>query len=155
MRTVLINPRTNQFCHRGNSLRARPLIVELALYIGRRGAGNVIPKEEIARNVWPRKLVSDECVLQAISELRKHLRSLGLERPLSTIRKRGLLLEPGHRIAPMAPGRTCPKTPDGRLAGGISSCPCNRYVIDPGLERRVQELEASVEPLGRPFFELA
>ncbi|KGE02672.1 winged helix-turn-helix domain-containing protein [Pseudohaliea rubra] len=155
MRTLLIDARTNQLCHRGQRSRVRPLIVELALYIGRRGAGSVIPKEEIASHVWPRKLVSDECVLQAISELRKHLRSLGLEAPLSTIRKRGLLLEPGHRFVPMAAGSSCPKTPEGRLPEGVNGCPCNRYVIDPQLERKARELEASVEPLGQPFFKLA
>jgi DNA-binding winged helix-turn-helix (wHTH) protein len=155
MRTVLVNPTTNQFCYRGTSVRARPLIVELALYLGRCGAGHVIPKEEIARHVWPRKLVSDECVLQAISELRKQLRALGLEAPLRTIRKRGLLLEAGHRITAMADGASCPKTPEGRLPEGVTSCPCNRYVIDPALERRAQDLEATVQPLGQPFFQLA
>lgn len=92
-----IDARTGELRHGSESLRVEPKVAEVLVYLAQR-AGQVVSRDELLTAVWPRVVVGDDALTQAIIKLRKALGD-DPRRPtyIETLAKRGYRL-----IAPVA-----------------------------------------------------
>jgi len=93
----LVQPPLNTIWAHGKSFRVEPKVMEVLACLARH-AGEVVPKEEFIRSVWPNTFVSDDALIRAIAELRKFFGDDPREPHfIQTVAKRGYRL-----IAPVA-----------------------------------------------------
>ena len=79
-----------ELCVRGTVIALRPKSFALLVYLGRH-PGRLLTKDELIEAVWPDVAVTDDSLVQCISELRAALED-GDQRLIKTVPRRGYLL---------------------------------------------------------------
>ncbi len=69
---IIIHPDKNEICTALDIYRVEHRLIQI-LQLLANAAGKTVSKQEIAEQVWAPKLMSDESLAQAISQLRKYL----------------------------------------------------------------------------------
>ncbi|MBZ0248700.1 MAG: winged helix-turn-helix domain-containing protein, partial [Burkholderiales bacterium] len=65
-------PASNEVEGPGGTVRLRPLLMDVLLRLAAQ-PGEVVPRERLIEDVWPRRMVNDEVLSRAIAELRTAL----------------------------------------------------------------------------------
>lgn len=96
----LVEPSLNIVSRNGTAVHLEPKVMEVLLCLARH-AGEVIPKEELLKAVWPDTFVTEDALKRCISELRRVFEDDAREpRVIETIPKRGYRL-----VAPVVPAK--------------------------------------------------
>lgn len=107
--------------HLGRPVELRPQAYEV-LRVLALNAGRLVIKEELLSSVWSGVVVTDDSLVQAISDIRHALGEAG-HRLIKTIPRRGYMLVVATASAPAPSVSTAPKLPRHRLvllvAGGL------------------------------------
>jgi len=87
-----VQPDLNTITNGAGSVRLEPKVMEVLVVLAQY-AGEVVPKEDLIRSVWPETFVTDDVLIRCISELRKIIEK-DPKHPqlLQTIAKRGYRL---------------------------------------------------------------
>lgn len=97
-----VRPALNRVDGPRGAVALEPRVMEVLVYLSRR-RGEVVPKEELVREVWGGRFVSDDVVWRSIAELR---RALGDDarrpRVIETVARRGYRLLPEAETGPRA-----------------------------------------------------
>ena len=111
-----IEPQTGEVAGPGGREKLDPKVMEVLVYMAQR-AGEVVPREDILKALWPGAVVTDDALTRCFYELRRQLsRAGGDERyrdMLETLPKRGYRLN-GEVRAARSPSRW-------RLAVGVAA----------------------------------
>jgi len=118
-----IDVRGNEIARDGVVVRLEPKAIEVLAFLAGH-AGSVISREEILSAVWPKVVVGDDTLTQAIIKLRKALGDDAQSpRYIETIPKRGYRLI--ATVMTSAPARgTVPIRPDALAPGGAAAIAC-------------------------------
>jgi len=105
---------SNELAGRDGVLRLRPRLMDVLLRLAQ-APGEVVPRQVLLDDVWPRRLVADEVLSRTIAELRTALGDDAREaRYVETLPKVGYrLIAPVARLAPRPAGAPCDDLPAG------------------------------------------
>ena len=84
-----LNPNTASLTYAGEAVALRPKSFDVLLYLAR-NSGRVVPKDELMQFVWPNIFVTDNSLVQCISEIRDSLAD-DAQVILKTVARRGYL----------------------------------------------------------------
>jgi DNA-binding winged helix-turn-helix (wHTH) protein len=109
----LVRPALNRIDGPAGPVQVEPRVMEVLVHLAGR-AGEVVSKEELVRDVWEGRFVSDDVVWRSIRELR---RALGDATWIQTIPKRGYRLQAPEAAeeAPVPKGPEIEEAPVGDL----------------------------------------
>lgn len=106
---VEVRPASNEIVAGGTIVRIKPRLMDLLLRLAA-APGEVVPRDLLLADAWPRRIVNDEVLSRAIADLRAALGDDAREpRYIETLPKAGYrLLTPVTRAAPVAADAAAP-----------------------------------------------
>jgi DNA-binding winged helix-turn-helix (wHTH) protein/Tol biopolymer transport system component len=108
-------PASNELRGSGGVVRLRPLLMDVLLRLAAT-PGEVVPRERLIADAWPRRMVNDEVLSRTIAELRTALGDDARQaRYVETIPKVGYRL-----VAPVVPGAHSPAAASASAPGNAS-----------------------------------
>jgi TolB-like protein/DNA-binding winged helix-turn-helix (wHTH) protein len=134
---------------RGNVVELRPQAYEVLRLLATR-AGSLVTKKELIDAVWPGVVVTDDSLVQAISDVRQALGEAG-RRVLKTLPRRGymLLVPDAPAAAPAAEGAAVGRPPAGRPFAAYALAAAVLVLIAFGLWQRLAPTVPEAADAGR------
>ena len=84
-----VEPSLNRLRRNGETIRLRPQAMDVLVCLSKH-AGRVVTKEELVRNVWGGRFVSESSLARCVVELRRHLHDRAQDsQVIETVQKRG------------------------------------------------------------------
>ena len=127
-----VQPQLNCISRDTQNIRVEPKMMEVLVFLAQRH-GDVVPKEQLVREVWRDTFVTDDVLIRCVSELRKAFGdNAGKPTVIETIPRRGYrLLIPAVPIA-RANHQEAPSTLE--LVDSIAVLPFENPAADPEME---------------------